>query len=101
MLLHGRAPSAVTLARIADYLDVSTDYLLGRSCTPEDVYIGGIARNIVNSCTECGITVPELLRACGLPDDTLKRAQAENISAVDLAKIADYLRTTTDKLVGR
>lgn len=31
MLLHGRAISAVSLARIADYLNVSVDYLLGRT----------------------------------------------------------------------
>ena len=99
MLLHGRAPSAVTLARVADYLDVSTDYLLGRACAPEDIYLGGIARNIANACTECGITVPELLSACGLPDDTLKRAQAENISAVDMAKIAARLGRSVEQLL--
>jgi len=31
----GQCPSAVTLARIADELDVSVDYLLGRTDTPE------------------------------------------------------------------
>lgn len=102
MLLHGRAPSVVTIARIADYLEVSVDYLLGRVSSPEEHYTpASIARNVANACTECGTTVPELLNACGLPSDTLKRAQAESISAVDLAKIADYLGTTTDKLVGR
>ena len=29
-MLHGRAPSVITIARIADYLNVSVDYLLGR-----------------------------------------------------------------------
>lgn len=30
-MLHGRAPSVITIARIADYLNVSVDYLLGRT----------------------------------------------------------------------
>lgn len=34
-LLHGRSISAISLARIADYLDCSVDYLLGRTDIPE------------------------------------------------------------------
>ena len=34
-MLHGRAISAHSLARIADYLDCSVDYLLGRTDVPE------------------------------------------------------------------
>ena len=34
-LLHGRSISATSLARIADYLDCSVDYLLGRTDVPE------------------------------------------------------------------
>jgi transcriptional regulator with XRE-family HTH domain len=32
---HGRMLAADSLARIADYLDVSVDYLLGRTDVPE------------------------------------------------------------------
>ena len=32
---HGRMIAADSLARIADYLDVSVDYLLGRTDNPE------------------------------------------------------------------
>lgn len=34
-MLHGRSISATSLARIADYLDCSVDYLLGRTDIPE------------------------------------------------------------------
>lgn len=34
-MLHGRALASDSLARIADYLDVSVDYLLGRTDKPE------------------------------------------------------------------
>lgn len=34
-MLHGRAISAHSLARIADYLECSVDYLLGRTDIPE------------------------------------------------------------------
>jgi hypothetical protein len=32
---HGRAIASDSLARIADYLDYSVDYLLGRTDNPE------------------------------------------------------------------
>ena len=32
---HGRVPLSDTLARIADYLDCSVDYLLGRTDNPD------------------------------------------------------------------
>ena len=34
-MLHGRAMAFDSLARIADYLDCSVDYLLGRTDDPE------------------------------------------------------------------
>lgn len=34
-MLHGKEISYSSLARIADYLDVSVDYLLGRTDIPE------------------------------------------------------------------
>lgn len=34
-MLHGRMIAADSLARIADYLDCSVDYLLGRTDNPE------------------------------------------------------------------
>lgn len=34
-MLHGRALASDSLAKIADYLDVSVDYLLGRTDKPE------------------------------------------------------------------
>ncbi len=34
-MLHGRAMAFDSLARIADYLDCSVDYLLGRTDKPE------------------------------------------------------------------
>jgi len=34
-MLHGRAIAFDSLARIADYLDCSVDYLLGRTDNPE------------------------------------------------------------------
>lgn len=99
-MLHGRAPSVVTIARIADYLDVSVDYLLGRVSSPRARYTPpSISSNILEVYRERDTTLEHLrtvLDILGLTD-----TEESDISAVDLAKIADYLETTTDKLVGR
>jgi len=99
-MLHGRAPSVVTIARIADYLGVSVDYLLGRVSSPEEYYTpANIARNISEACNARRTTCAKMCASLGLPADTV--SEEREISAGTLAKIADYLRTTTDKLVGR
>ena len=100
MLLHGRAPSVVTIARIADYLGVSVDYLLGRVSSPEEYYTpANIARNISEACNARRTTCAKMCASLGLPADTV--SEEREISAGTLAKIADYLGTSTDKLVGR
>lgn len=100
MLLHGRAPSVITVARIADYLGVSVDYLLGRVSSPMEYYTpAGIARNISAACKQRGVSCAEMCACLNLPDDTCDGMR--EISARALAKIADYLKITTDELVGR
>ena len=38
---HGKSIASDSLARIADYLDCSVDYLLGRTDDPESHKVGG------------------------------------------------------------
>lgn len=99
-MTRGSAISAVSLARIADYLGVSVDYLLGRVSSPMEYYTpAGIARNISEACTQRGTTCAEMCARLNLPDDVCDGRR--EISARALAKIADYLKITTDELVGR
>ena len=98
-MTRGSAISAVSLARIADYLGVSVDYLLGRVGEPEEHYRRGIAQNIAETCRTRGLTVEELLTACGLPARALDRAQGEDLSALDLARISARLDVPADKLL--
>lgn len=99
-MTRGSAMSAVSLARIADYLEVSVDYLLGRVSSPTEHYTpANIARNISEACNARRTTCAKMCASLGLPADTVN--EEREISAGTLAKIADYLGTTTDKLVGR
>lgn len=99
-MTRGSAISAVSLARIADYLEVSVDYLLGRVSSPTDYYTpANIARNISEACNARRTTCAKMCASLGLPADTVN--EEREIPAGTLAKIADYLGTTTDKLVGR
>lgn len=65
-----RAPSVDKISVIADYLDVSVDYLLGRTDTPntysisnQDTTINGTQANVINNAEKQDEMTEELLKA--------------------------------------
>ena len=71
------APSAVKLQKVADYLDVSVDYLLGRTERKnpyDESAISGSYLSLAKEAEESGID-PEDIR---LMMETIKRLQKEN-----------------------
>lgn len=58
-MLHGSMPKVDNLAKIADYLECSLDYLLGRTDIPENPYLNLSNENNVpermNQETECAV----------------------------------------------
>lgn len=99
---HGSMISAGSLARIADYLDVSVDYLLGRIDNEDSRDPHNIAKRIKSVAKYKGVSIGDLLESCGLGVNTISHlAKGQAISYVNLARIADYLDVSVDYLLGR
>lgn len=67
---NGKIPNGETLIKIADYLDVSVDYLLGRTDTPntysisnQDTTINGTQANVINNTEKQDEMTEELVKA--------------------------------------
>lgn len=118
-------PNGEALLKIADYFDCSIDYLLGhtdevavnRGETSESVvsdkamntYLKSnpyTSHDIAKKIKECakgrGISLKEVLRKCGLGENTFSHMLHGRAIAFDsLAKIADCLDCSVDYLLGR
>lgn len=68
MISGGSTPKSENLAKIADYLNCSVDYLLGRTNEPNGVYQNSNSGNIVNGNN--GDNSPLTVNGKVPPDDT-------------------------------
>ena len=50
-MYHGKSIASDSLARIADYLDVSVDYLLGRESTPDIAVLPAKLQELVDTAS--------------------------------------------------
>ena len=112
-MLHGKVIASDSLARIADSLNCSVDYLLGRTDTPillfenrknsqETGYSSSeVAAQIKEKLKEKKITAKKMLSDLGLSSATLGHYEKSMPKADNLALIADYLGVSVDYLLGR
>ena len=129
-LKHNKAIAFDSLAKIADYLDISVDYLIGRTDTPQvvnlpeplistllseysknsDEFISDdfmyTAQNLVNNIKHIAkkknILIRDILKDCGLSVNAINTiSDKKGLSSFSLAKIADYLDVSVDYLLGR
>lgn len=112
-MLHGKVIASDSLARIADSLNCSVDYLLGRTDTPillfenrknsqETGYSSSeVAAQIKEKLKEKKITAKKMLSDLGLSSATLGHYEKSMPKADNLALIADYLGVSVDYLWGR
>lgn len=115
-----KTPSAEILEQIADYLDCSVDYILGRTELSEtantsssDVQNKPTSDNMYNAqdaadriklkAKEKNIHVKKLLEECDLNKNAISSMVSRGswLQANNLAKIADYLDCSVDYLLGR
>ena len=103
----------LNFAKIADSLNCSVDYLLGRTDTPillfenrknsqETGYSSSeVAAQIKEKLKEKKITAKKMLSDLGLSSATLGHYEKSMPKADNLALIADYLGVSVDYLLGR
>lgn len=103
----GRTPNGDILAKIANFFNVSTDYLLGRENTnmgqnsPNDE-MKNIGNKIEELCKEKNITQKELSKNIEISENTIITWKKGSYPRSDiLAKIADFFNVSTDYLLGR
>ncbi len=103
-------PNIDAIAKIANYLDCSVDYLLGLSIGESSVSVYDmkqydmqqIANRIELRMNDCGYKKKTMLTELNLGINLLSHlAKGQVISSVNLAKIADYLDCSVDYLLGR
>jgi len=120
----GKRLSCISLARIADYLDCSVDYLLGRESFGDCISVSAPSINsavavqseqtnglytaqeltarIKGRVKEQGVLIRDMLTACGLNINTISQiSDKRGLSSFALARIADYLDCSVDYLLGR
>ncbi len=99
-------PSADKLSAVADFFNVSTDYLLGRngeelSNTTNNPKGKELLQRIKNLCNEKGLTIAELERILGFGNNIISKWDKSVPRSDKLEKLADYFNVTTDYLLGR
>ena len=108
----GSIPKSDTLAKIADYLDVSVDYLLGKTDIPQVINFPDRGAFMYNSqetvnrikfqAKKQNISINQLLSNCGLGKSTItKMSNGTDILTHNFLKIANYLDCSVDYLLGR
>lgn len=104
MTARNSIPKADNLAKIADYLGVSVDYLLGRTNNPDIIVydLGIIEQRIMLIATKMKLSKNKLLSNVGLNKSVFDNMKKGTIPSVDkIHKIADYLNVSVDYLLGR
>ena len=101
-------PKSDNLAKIADYLDVSVDYLLGRTNNPEVNDSSKLCGDFMfwerfySLCEKANIKPNPLAKQLGISSGVLNKWKNGGIpNSNSLVKIADYFSVSTDYLLGR
>lgn len=101
-------PKSDNLAKIADYLDVSVDYLLGRTDNPEVNDSSELCGDFMfwerfySLCEKANIKPNPLAKQLGISSGVLNKWKNGGIpNSNSLVKIADYFSVSTDYLLGR
>lgn len=94
------SPSIDKVLRIADYFNVSLDYLLGRDDTREVSYLG-ILTNILFLIRKNGLTENEFTKKVGLNKSAVSDWKAGKTKSYNkhLPKIAEVLGVSVDELL--
>lgn len=113
---NGSQPRNKTLAKIADYFNVSTDYLLGQEKTPADtgkrfsngssdlVFLSTeeqwrLYRYFSEAAERKGESIDLAVTQSGIPHNLMTRMHNESVSMCDrndLLKLSEYLGVQTD-----
>ena len=100
--------ASFSLAKIADYLDVSVDYLLGRTNNPEVNDSSKLCGDFMfwerfySLCEKANIKPNPLAKQLGISSGVLNKWKNGGIpNSNSLVKIADYFSVSTDYLLGR
>ena len=108
MLSRNSMPKADNLAKIADYLNVSVDYLLGRTNNPEVNDSSKLCGDFMfwerfySLCEKANIKPNPLAKQLGISSGVLNKWKNGGIpNSNSLVKIADYFSVSTDYLLGR
>ena len=103
---YGIIPSTRTLIRMADYFEVTIDYLLGK--TDDEVFYpseenADFFSRITHLCAEKGLTFYKASIECHLDKSYISRwVRLKKLPTLELLEIvADYFCVTLDYLLGR
>lgn len=98
-------PTADKLQKVADYFEVSVDYLLGRELSNEADLAAGACLNtrIFDLLSNIGVSQTKFAKAIGAKSPTVStwKNRGSLPSADMLPKIADYFGVSVDYLLGR
>ncbi len=109
----GQIPSIDKIYSIADYLDCSVDYLLGRSDILDSyktsINVNPSLQNLLLStrikerCKYCKIAIKTMLIDCNMNRNTIYDLENKSSfpSSDKLSRIAEYLDCSVDYLLGR
>lgn len=105
-LYQAQMPSARALIRLADYMNVSLDYMLGLKSSPSIVRSGTsekFARRISSLQIPEGITSYKLAKACGTGTSAVSKwKDLTRLPKLEvLIKLSSVLDCSVDYLVGR
>lgn len=102
---HGRVMAFDSLARIADALECSVDFLLGRDTASKvkPTYSAQITKDRFKTlCKTKNTTAALVLSECELNVNAIRQINdTKGMASFSLAKIADYLDCSVDYLLGR
>ncbi|MBO5214593.1 MAG: helix-turn-helix domain-containing protein [Clostridia bacterium] len=105
-LYQRQEPSSQALMRLADYMNVSLDYMLGRTKNKSIILTGTpdkFGRRLFSIPLPEGMSYYKLAHICGMGTSGLSKwRDLKRVPKLDvLIKLADYFGCSVDYLVGR
>lgn len=97
MISGGSTPKSENLAKIADYLNCSVDYLLGRTNEPNGVYQNSNSGNIVNGNNGDNSPLTVNGKAAAPNKDTLTEQFMQKFEQLDFDDKVDVMQYVKNK----
>ncbi len=105
-LLYGVLPTPKTLIKIADFFEVSLNYLLGKSASNDfspSITHPTFQQRLTDLCEERSITYYRVSSDCGFDNSLIARwfskGYTPSLEIIDL--LCDYFKISADYLLGR